>query len=78
MALNPDVLREFNTTAISLNGLPLVNSGDLLRHTRLAPYALVILFYKMAKVLPAYSYEAVLPLLSDPTTTLQDVVNVNG
>lgn len=69
------MLNYFNTLVMELNGLP-VKSDSLLSNTRLEPYALVVLFYKLQKIYPIYTYEIVLPLLTT-NPTIESIVQLH-
>ena len=58
-----DILQQINLFVRELNGVS-VSSDSPLKNTRLEPYALVVLFYKLQKIYPIYTYEVVLPLLT--------------
>ena len=58
-----DILEELNKGIIELNGVR-VTPEAVLSNSRLEPYALVVLFYKLQKIYPIYTYEVVLPLLT--------------
>lgn len=68
------VLTVLNDIIIGLNGLP-VMPGSFIQNSRLEPYALVVLFYKLSKSFPQYTYEEVLPLILN-NAPISDILNL--
>jgi len=68
------MLSVFNTLVVELNGLP-VKSDSLLSNTRLEPYALVVLFYKLHKIYPIYTYDLI-ELLIKENATIQSIIQL--
>jgi len=58
-------IQEFNKIVISLNGRILPSENATLQNTRLEPYALAVLFYKLNKLYPVFPYPVALQLMED-------------
>lgn len=61
-------IEEFNKIVISLNGRTLPSENATLRNTRLEPYALTVLFYKLNKLYPVFPYSTAIQLMEDNPT----------